>query len=65
MKAKSYNVISEEKEFKEDPAMTSFSIPITAPYPQLRITPGHLDEIARLEHLDESLLTRVKRGRIR
>lgn len=58
-------MIRMKKELKEGPAMTSFSIPVTAPYPQLRIASGHLDEIARLERLDESLLTRVRRGKIR
>lgn len=44
--------------------MTMYYAPNAITFPQLRVKAGNVEEIARLERLDESLLTRV-RNRIR
>lgn len=43
--------------------MTSYYAPNAITFPQLRVKAGTVDEIARLEHLDESLLTQIRNKR--
>ena len=40
--------------------MTSYYAPNAITFPQLRVNAGKVEEIARLERLDESLLTWIR-----